>query len=196
MMAARTCLFVAPSTRTCLGLAAGPSGLGLALCSPRSLANSLYVCSSSGQDFKAARGSQQLSLHKCLHSSMCACHPCTWGHANILCVVPSLTDGPRRESEPAALYHRLTGAGALAPGQLEDPAKTSAALRAATPNPESKKAVFRSQPLNFLKLEPWDTKNICFGPPNPWEKSCVPDFVIRIGGYKSRRKAYRLFAAG
>ena len=33
-----------------------------------------------------------------LHFSSCACHPCAGGHANLLCVVPSLTDDPRRES--------------------------------------------------------------------------------------------------
>ena len=38
----------------------------------------------------------------CLHFSICACHPCVSSlrrdHANLLCIVPILTDDPRRES--------------------------------------------------------------------------------------------------
>ena len=33
----------------------------------------------------------------CLHFSMCACHPCA-GAMLIVCIVPILTDDPRRES--------------------------------------------------------------------------------------------------
>ena len=32
------------------------------------------------------------------HVSTCACHPCAWGHANLLCIVPILTDDPRKKS--------------------------------------------------------------------------------------------------
>ena len=31
-----------------------------------------------------------------IHFPICACHP--WGHANLLCIVPILSDVPRRES--------------------------------------------------------------------------------------------------
>ena len=35
---------------------------------------------------------------RCLHFSICACHPCAGANANLLCIVPSLTDDTRRES--------------------------------------------------------------------------------------------------
>ena len=31
-------------------------------------------------------------VKKCLHFSICACHLCAWGHANLLCIVPILTE--------------------------------------------------------------------------------------------------------
>ena len=44
---------------------------------------------------REARGNRKSS---CLHFSICACHPCAGGHANLLPTVPMLADGPRRES--------------------------------------------------------------------------------------------------
>ena len=39
------------------------------------------------------------SLFKNLvHFSICACHPCAGANANLLCIVPILSDDPRRES--------------------------------------------------------------------------------------------------
>ena len=40
----------------------------------------------------------RLRILNCLHFSICACHPCAGGHANLLHIVPILTDDPRRES--------------------------------------------------------------------------------------------------
>ena len=33
-----------------------------------------------------------VAIQTCLHFSICACHTCAWGHANLLCIVPIVTD--------------------------------------------------------------------------------------------------------
>jgi hypothetical protein len=50
-----------------------------------------------------------------------------------------------------------------------------------------RKLFFRSQPLNFLKIEPWDPNKTFFWPPNPWEKSCLPDSCYPDWGYTNSR---------
>ena len=42
------------------------------------------------------RGQREKNL---LHFSICKCHPCAGPNANLLCIVPILTDDPRRESD-------------------------------------------------------------------------------------------------
>ena len=34
-----------------------------------------------------------------IHTHISACHPLRRGHANLLCIVPIVTDDPRRESQ-------------------------------------------------------------------------------------------------
>ena len=47
-------------------------------------------------------------VQKCLHFSICVCvSSLRKGHANILCIVPKLTDDPRRESRQGHLLFML-----------------------------------------------------------------------------------------
>ena len=45
----------------------------------------------------------------CLHFSICACHPCAGAVLNLLCIVPMLTDNPRRESWRIEGFSGVTG---------------------------------------------------------------------------------------
>ena len=64
---------------------------------------------------------------------MCACHPCAGGHANLLCIVPILTDDPRRESKVGIRY--------LAAADLAGEASGAPCLVASTAQPQKRNPI-------------------------------------------------------
>ena len=80
---------------------------------------------------RAAEIAKTVTCKKCLHFSICACHPCAWGHANLLCNIPILTDDPRRESIEKGRFGRarFNAKALLFVGMAEDASAQFAMLR-------------------------------------------------------------------